>query len=101
MDVMVDVNYCISMQNFFEQCGAVLENGISRYIAILKTLRAEGIREGALAEMTDVYMAAAEELSGKFKSLADHASAALDDYSACVIREDAENCARGYPGVMR
>ena len=98
MDVMVDVNYCISMQSFFEQCGAVLDDGISRYISILKTLRCEGIRKGALAEMLDVYLAAAEELSGKFRGLAEHASAAVDEFSACIIREDAENCAREYWG---
>ena len=87
-DLIIDDDYCKSMQTYFMTQGEQLDKLISDYVVILKGINSNAIVSGEVSKALGVYISYAQKLSEQFSDISSVAKIQINNFLTSVDNAD-------------
>ena len=85
---IIDDEYCTAMGSYFQKQGETLDEMVSDYVAVLKTVRNKAIKKGEVADALDTFIGYAERLKNQIGTISQDAKNQVTRFLARVDTED-------------
>ena len=87
-DLIIDDDYCKSMQIYFMQQGEQLDELISDYVVILKEINSNAIVGGEVSKALGAYISYAQKLSKQFSDISSVSKIQINNFLISVDNAD-------------
>ena len=85
---IIDDSYCTAMGAYFKRQGDQLDEMVTEYINVLKTIRRTAILKGEMRDTLEIYITYAEKMKGKIGEISATAQSQVAKFLSSVDEAD-------------